>query len=347
MHLRASLLLFTLSACLGYDEVSSPEYIAKTAAEKSDIIWANLMEDTTPGDWPGLLELPGLFTESMCPTLRAPGDELPFEEGIITDGTRYKLIHSVGTVGQVEWKDLGGHSYTGIFQGATKGYARLSQAKEPAPPKPGTAPGMGLKFLRDGMDSANLVAMYSVNGQDSWNFFLNDFTTHIAPAGLDLVPLALKFSEATDYVQYVGLSDMAAFGEDGTPAETTLMPFMLRFKPSGEVSFPDEYVNDWIADLMSVPVGTTLYNIWALDKPVELGGVETHIGDLVLTSVMSSSVWGDKHLFFRHQDMHEDVDMFPEWEDYLDKFGLPGDAAGKCPVARMMRQQLGRLGDNF
>ena len=112
---------------------------------------------------------------------------------------------------------------------------------------------------------------------------------------------------------------------------------ILRFKPTGEISFPDEYVNDWIEDLMSVPVGSTLYNIWALDKPVELGGVETHIGDLVLNSVMSSSVWGDKHLFFRHQDMHEDVDMFPEWEQYLDKFGLPGDAAGKCPVARMMR----------
>ena len=78
------------------------------------------------------------------------------------------------------------------------------------------------------MDSANLVAMYSVNGQDSWNFFLNDFTNHIPPLGLDLAALGLKFSEGTDYVQQVGLSDMAAFGEDGTPAETTLMPFMLR-----------------------------------------------------------------------------------------------------------------------
>ena len=33
----------------------------------------------------------------------------------------------------------------------------------------------------------------------------------------------------------------------------------------------------------------------------ELGGVETHIGDLVLTSELTSSNWGDKHLFFRHQ----------------------------------------------
>ena len=43
---------------------------------------------------------------------------------------------------------------------------------------------------------------------------------------------------------------------------------MLRFRPSGEVpSFPDEYVNDWLEDLMSVPAGTTLYQVWALDAP--------------------------------------------------------------------------------
>jgi len=346
MQLRASsLLLLTASSCLGFEETSSPEYIAKTAAEKSDIIWANVMEDTTPGDWYGILEMPGIFTESMCPTLRAPGDELPFEEGIISDGTRYKYIHTVGTVGQVEWRSLGGHPYTGIFEGATKCYARLSQAKEPAPPSPGTAPGMGLKCLRDGIDSANFVAMWSVNGQDSWNFFKNDFTTHIGAAGLELVPLALKFSEATNYVQQVGLSDMAAFSEDGTPAAATLMPFMLRFKPSGEVSFPDEYVNDWLEDLMSVPVGTVLYTIWAMDKPEELGGVETHIADLVLTSELTTTNWGDKHMFFRHQDMAEDVEMFPEWEEYLEKFGIPGDSG--CPVARMMREKRGRLGDRF
>ena len=109
----------------------------------------------------------------------------------------------------------------------------------------------------------------------------------------------------------------------------------LRFKPSGEVSFPDEYVNDWLEDLMSVPVGTVLYTIWAMDKPEELGGVETHIADLVLTSELTTTNWGDKHMFFRHQDMAEDVEMFPEWEEYLEKFGIPGDSG--CPVARMMR----------
>jgi len=96
-----TLLVIAASLSHGYEEVSSPEYIAKTASEKSDLIWANVMEDTTPGEWYGLLEMPHIFAEDMCETFRAPGDELPFEDGIITDGTRWKLIHSVGTVGKV------------------------------------------------------------------------------------------------------------------------------------------------------------------------------------------------------------------------------------------------------
>jgi len=314
---------FLATLTTAFREVSSPEYIALSAAEKSEIIWSNVLEDITPADWFGVLELPGIFTESMCPTLRAPGDELPWEEGIISDGTRYKYIHTVG---------------------ATKGVVRFSLAKEPSPPGLNTAPGMGLKFLRDGVDSANLVAMYSVNGQDSWNFFKNDFTNHIGPAGLDLVPLALKFSEATNYVSECALSNWASYGEDGAMASSLSFPFMLRFRPTGEISFPDEYVNDFLVDLMSIPKGSTLYQVWALDVPEEMGGTETHIADLVLTSDMTSSNWGDKHLFFRHQDMAEDVAMRPEWEEYLDKFGIPGDSG--CPVMRMMNSK-GRLADNM
>merc|ERR1719361_3000376 len=205
--INSALLAVSFLVCLthAFQEVSSPEYVAKTAAEKSEIIWANVMEDLTPADWFGILELPGIFTESMCPTLRAPGDELPWEEGIISDGTRYKYIHTVGAVGQVEWKNLGGHTYSGIFSGATMGVARFSLAKEPAPPALNTAPGMGLKFLRDGIDSANLVAMYDVAGQESWNFFENTFTAHIPEVSGPLVFLGAKFYTATNNIRQVRL----------------------------------------------------------------------------------------------------------------------------------------------
>merc|ERR1712038_1171499 len=324
--INSALLAVSFLVCLthAFQEVSSPEYIALTAAEKSEIIWNNVMEDLTPADWFGVLELPGIFTESMCPTIRAPGDELPWEEGIISDGTRFKYIHTVGAVGQVQWVDRGGHSYSGLFTGATKGVVRFSLAKEPSPPSLNTAPGMGLKFLRDGVDSANLVAMYSVNGQESWNFFENDFTNHIGPGGIELVPLEVKFLEATNYISEVALSDFARYGESGVKVDAPEFPFMLRFHPTGELSFSDEYVRPFTEDLVSIPKGSLLYEVWALDNPTELGGTEKHIADLVLVSDMITCVWGDQHLFFRHQDMAEDVELRPEWEDYLAKFGISG-----------------------
>lgn len=53
----------------------------------------------------------------------------------------------------------GDHPFTGLFEsGADYGFIRMSMAGAPAKDK--TTPGIGLKFLRDGMDSANLVAMF-------------------------------------------------------------------------------------------------------------------------------------------------------------------------------------------
>ena len=43
------------------------------------------------------------------------------------------------------------------------------------------------------------------------------------------------------------------------------------------------------------------YQVFAIDKPEELGGEESMIGELVLTSNLTTSKWGDTGLFFRHQ----------------------------------------------
>ena len=51
-----------------------------------------------------------------------------------------------------------------MFKGADAGFARLSVAKPPDTKSPNLTPGMGVKLLRDGMDSANFVCMYSVDG---------------------------------------------------------------------------------------------------------------------------------------------------------------------------------------
>lgn len=42
------------------------------------------------------------------------------------------------------------------------------------------SPGMGLKFLRDGVDSANVVSAVGYNGTpDDWNFFKHPLSNHM------------------------------------------------------------------------------------------------------------------------------------------------------------------------
>ena len=75
---------------------------------------------------------------------------------------------------------------------------------------------MGLKFLRDGMDSVNLVAMNSVDGQESWNFFKNDFSNHIGSGSISNLPIKVKFAKYVMHIQQVGLSDWSTHEQDGT-----------------------------------------------------------------------------------------------------------------------------------
>ena len=134
---------------------------------------------------------------------------MPWERSIVFYENRHKYIHAVGVVGTVAWKSVGSHPYTGVFTGSQHAIIRMSLAGEPDPEVKKTAPGIGLKFLRDGMDAGNMVAMFSTGGQESWNFFKNNFTNHVPPGPKALAPLVVKFATATKHIQQVGLSNMA------------------------------------------------------------------------------------------------------------------------------------------
>merc|ERR1712080_528322 len=121
------------------------------------------------------------------------------------------------------------------------------------------------------------VAMFPVEGQESWNFFKNDVSNHIPG---------------------------------------------LRFRPTGNITFPDKYARPVNEDLATIPVGSLLYQVYALDAPEELGGKEKRIADLVLTSKLVTSKWGDEHLFFRHQDMAEDLRLRPAWNKFSPQWAI-------------------------
>ena len=136
-------------------------------------------------------------------------------------------------------------------------------------------PGIALKLLRDGVDSANMIGMYSMDGQPgSNNFFAHSFSNHIPfpKPGMASEALNKKFSSASDYITSLGLSDSATIDQYGNYQMNANFPWKIRFvpnprlkeiAPAGELSS-----SDFTEQLMEIPAGTILFSIMALDKPV-------------------------------------------------------------------------------
>jgi len=305
----------TIVTCVD-DDFSSAKYNALTRQEKFDKIWSKVNEKKTPYGWYSALSLLKLFFEKMKPTFDHISDSFP-------DG-RNKYIHSVGTVGLVEFvaetnTDI--NPYTGIFKGCSHVLLRLSLAKEPDESKKTSsgasdnfAPGFGIKFLRDGIHSGNTVAMFGVNGQNSWNFFKNEFSNHIAKAdGIALQLLEKKFSEATPFTSQMGLKDMATYGEDGKNYSNNLkFPYKLIFRPTPEATalFPDFWKANFLPQLESIPTDMEIYELLALESPLSN---PVKIGKFIVRNKFTRSEWGDRYMFFRHGYMDDDYAFHPEW----------------------------------
>jgi hypothetical protein len=308
-------LVLSTSSCAD-DDFSSDSYNALTRQQKFNKIWGKVVEERVPYGWYSKISLLKLFFTKMKPTFDYVSDSFP--EG------RQKLIHSVGTVGLVEFqanKDTTVNPYTGIFQGCSHVILRLSLAKEPDESKKTAnqaednfAPGFGIKFLRDQRHSGNTVAMFGVNGQASWNFFKNEFSNHIPRAGgIALMLLEKKFSEATPYTSQMGLKDMATYDENGKDYSNNLkFPYKLIFKPTAEANalFTDYWSQNFLPQLESIPVDLPIYDVLTLASPVS---DPVSIGRLVVKVKFTRSKWGDKSLFFRHGYMDDDFAFHPEW----------------------------------
>jgi hypothetical protein len=322
----------------------TPKWIRRTAQLKQDMIWEEIeATKSESAPWPGA-KLAGIFVESMKPSFNEVGDTMPV--GLL--GKRQKYIHTVGAIGKVKFVSAGNHPYTGIFKGANHGFARFSSAVEPTA-KQALAPGMGLKFLRSGADSANLVAMFSVDGQpNDWNFFSNSFVNHI-PAATTTAPKALsaKFAGETKYIQEVGLSDMSAIDENGTKVASPVFPFSLRYEPHSDVHtlFPTKLVKpmSYMTQLQTVPANSRLYKVYAFDKPAQLGGKESLIGTLQLDGSLTQSRWGDDTFYIRHQKMDEDLAIHSNWTKYTDHYGKGDSITGGCPYLKALQEKVAEI----
>jgi len=223
----------------------------------------------------------------------------------LSKSLRPKLIHCIGGHALVKLETVS-NPFTGMFQGANYGIARLSSSSDPN--SLSLSPSMGLKFLRDGMDSANTVLQFQGKGQPGeWNFFEHELYSMLDPKGgmLALLPILFKASFFTDYVWGVGSSEMAQYTESGHNVGKAVFPYKLDFTPPKNIknmfsnSEPKDHLN-YINDFKRIPSGSILYEVFGWTAPPQIGGKRVKIGNLKMESALTTSQFGDKDLFFRH-----------------------------------------------
>ncbi len=342
MRISNYLILSTLMLAVACQDYFSESYIKQSANDKMNKLWADISKDQTSFGFYSTLEITGIFISDLTQSFTVKGDLLP--------SSRKKLIHTTGVIATAYWISTNDHPYTGVFQGSTSFLVRYSIAKKADTTKKSAAealanfaPGISLKFLRDGVDSANLVAMFSTGGQASWNPFKNDFTNSFAigSPGIAEKVLATKFSSVTSWISSVGVRDMATFGQDGKKVATPRFPFRLIFRPTAQVNtrFPETYTEYFTEQLAKITPQTSIYDVYAIDQP---GCPEAKIATVQITSNFVKSKFGDEKLFFRH-GLIDDDDKGTNWAQYRDSFSFFGGVSDAkvtakksgCPFAKL------------
>lgn len=326
--LAHGLLLIALVVATNAQGFHGAAWEQKSSPDKQDMLWKATVADTKSNEWPNVLEEALLLVEQMNLTFDSVDwDEFmpneiktwPYKTGY----ARTKLIHSQGVVALVSWKSLGNHNYTGLFQGATHGLMRLSLAGPPdtSADSPNMGPGVAFKFLRDGMPASQVIAMYQLGGQSSFNFFEHDLTNHVPDLGTS-APFKLRviretFAAASNWPTMIGVSEFASFTQSGAAVPSPNAPFRVVFHPTA--AYHQKFNNttpkpDILADVGQALIpGSTVYEVWAQDSPYNDPNDPQLIGTLVLNSKGFTSMFGDKTLFMRHVRMEDDLALKPQW----------------------------------
>jgi len=250
-----------------------------------------------------------LFTRSDWVTGHVFLDNMPED--------RYKLIHTVGAIakGTFVW-NADAAQYTGMFKSAKNILVRLSVAA--APDANSMTPAISVKALRDGMHSANIIGMHTLDGWGPLNWFQDLMCTHIPEnpnLPLHLRLLGEKFKLQSDFPGQLGMSEFAAFTEDGKPVSSPKFPWALVFQPNPALKAKMDGNKDLDVGyvLTKLVAGNEiLYKIWAPSGPLDTN--PTYIGYIQLQSTFLESEFSDLTLFFKHTFIEDDFALRKDWE---------------------------------
>jgi hypothetical protein len=287
----------------GYDQLS--------ACQKQEVLWSKI-KATTHQSLPKLHKFgfPQLFGMTV--------QELKIKEERHADfapkGWK-KFLHRRGAMAKVKFIPTEENKYTGIFASADCALIRLSLTYRPKG-KRDVAPGLALKVLRDKHHSANLSALYTLEGQNKdFNFFKNPLS-NIVPLGdsLGLKVVHSLFRKVSRYPEEILLEDMAAVSEQGDKSKNPAAPRQLFFVPNPNLNFSSAE-HDVRQDFLSIAAGTSLYKVFAVSDDKKKFDYQEYqksdiskflddsiqIGEVITTSEFVASEFGDTGIFFRHE----------------------------------------------
>jgi hypothetical protein len=273
-------------------DFDTPEYQAQSAYCKQQMIWRNVIKDRTPQQFFVGEEFDGFFKQDMNLSFDSVSDTMP--------PGRIKRTHPVGTTTLMEFIPTYDTPYTGIFQGCKHAVMRISEFATTVPQMAHTTPGHGVKFLRDGMASANWFAMFAFDGQTSFNFFKNRWTNILREMENTCAreTIGKHLNEVSDHTGGMSVMELAQFDQYGNEVKEPHWPFQIEVEPYDVYGWTDEYQNDFLDQLSFIPADTVMFKIFGFDCPPEHHCEEKLIGHLVSRSETTSSLWGDEMLFF-------------------------------------------------
>ncbi len=309
--LTMALITQSLTSLAQIDKSLPTNYQSLSACAKQELLW-DKVQNTTHQELPklsrfGLFQLVGMWTQPLSKKIEYQADVSP-------KGWK-KYLHRRGSVAKVRFVPTENHPYTGILRGAECALLRLSITYRPTK-KRNFAPGLALKVLRDGIPSANVSALYRLEGQEKNYNILENPLSNIVPIGQEFgLKLVHKiFKRVTAYPEELLLSHLAERTESGEREIKIVTPRQIFFVPTNKFQFSQK-PHDFRHDLKKIPRGSKLYQVFVLPSEPKStsysqyknSNIENflkdsqYIGDLVTTSEFVASEFGDEGLFFRHE----------------------------------------------
>lgn len=276
-------------------------YERLSGCEKQEYLWQKRILPTEYDGYPSLAGITGWSTLlgnangffSLRKSFTHVSDEMP--------RYRAKFIHPLGTVAKIEYQSEPGSPYPGLLsEPYVCGLARASLAADPA--VIGYTPGLAVKLFIDGVPSANIHVMSSLNGQGkNHNYFEHYFTNILPePTGLLLQSLRAWFSTATRVPTRLRVHHLVHYNADGSKTNSGRAPYQLYFYPAMGRHIDPDTKRDMRQELAEIPPGSPLYDVYARASDKDRWAYL--IGRVVTQSRFVASRWGDTGLFFKHQE---------------------------------------------